>query len=50
LGQTQEAFDILDQLAEEKYGVLIYMKVEKEMFHIHDPVRYQRLLKKMKLD
>jgi adenylate cyclase len=50
LGQTEDAFKTLEQLLDEKYGVLVYMKVEKELFHASDAPRYQRLLKKMRLD
>jgi hypothetical protein len=47
----EEAYDILNRLADEKYGILIYMKVEKDQFQsISSAGRYQQLLKKMNLD
>jgi adenylate cyclase len=50
LGQNEEAFDILEKLLEEKYGVMIYMKVEEELILESDSPRYQRMLKKMGLE
>jgi serine/threonine-protein kinase len=50
LGQEEESFAILEKLVEEKYGLLIYMKVEKELVQQSNGPRYQRLLKKMGLE
>ena len=50
LGQNDEAFDILEKLLEEKYGVMIYMKVEEELILESDSPRYHRMLKEMGLE
>jgi adenylate cyclase len=50
LGQHEEAFDILEKLLEDKYGVMIYMKVEEELILESDSPRYKRMLKKMGLE
>jgi tetratricopeptide (TPR) repeat protein len=50
LGQNDEAFEILEKLADEKYGVMIYMKVEEELVLENDSPRYHRLLKQMGLE
>lgn len=47
LGQSEEALDIIDKLIDEKYGVIIYMQVEKEFTEKSDRQRYQQMLKKM---
>ncbi len=47
LGQQDEALDILEQLLDAKYGILIYMKVERDFFENSNGPRYQRMLKKM---
>ena len=50
LGQTDEALDILEKLLEYKYGIMIYMKVEKDFFEDSDNPRYLQMLKKMNLE
>jgi TolB-like protein/cytochrome c-type biogenesis protein CcmH/NrfG len=50
LGQTEQAFDILEKLLADKYGLLIYLKVEKEFFPASLNPRYQKILAKMGLD
>lgn len=49
LGLTNEAFDIFEKLLDEKYGILIYMKVEKDFFKDYDHPRYLRLLQRIGL-
>jgi predicted Zn-dependent protease len=49
LGQQDEAFNILEELADEKYGLLVYMKVEKRFFQDHNNPTYQRVQKKIGL-
>jgi adenylate cyclase len=50
LGQTEGIYAILEKLVDEKFGPLIYLKVEKELLLLeNDEARYQSLLKKMKL-
>jgi adenylate cyclase len=46
IGQFDEALKILDELQDEKYGVLIYMKIETKFFDTTNP-GYQELLRKM---
>jgi adenylate cyclase len=50
LGKTDAAYNILEKLVQEKYGVLVYMKVEKEQMLDHDSPRFKRLLKEMNLN
>jgi adenylate cyclase len=50
LGQTEEAYTILEKLVKEKYGALVYMKVEKEQMLDTASSRYKRLLQEMHLD
>jgi len=47
LGQTDEALDILEKLLDERYGIMIYMKVEKDFFAGSNNPRYQQMLAKM---
>ena len=47
LGETDEAFRILDKLVDEKYGLLIYMNTDKTFFQVGGDPRYSQLLKKM---
>ena len=47
-GRYDEAFAQFDKLAADKYGIMIYMKVEKAFFNTQDP-RYDALIKKMGL-
>jgi adenylate cyclase len=47
-GKLDEAFDAFDKLVSDKYGVMIYMKVEKRFFNTTDP-RYDALIKKLGL-
>ena len=49
LGQMDEALNILEKLADEKYGIMIYMKVEKRFFHEPDNPTYQRIGRKIGL-
>ena len=50
LGQSAEALNIFDKLVDEKYGIMIYMKVEKYFFPDNNNPRYQRMLEKMDLE
>jgi Flp pilus assembly protein TadD len=47
-GRYDEAFAQFDKLASDKYGIMIYMKVEKTFFNTPDP-RYDALIKKIGL-
>lgn len=49
LGQSEEVWRILDKLVAERYGILIYMKIEKDFFPYNDHPNYEQLIKKMKL-
>ncbi len=49
LGQMDEALNILEKLTDEKYGIMIYMKVEKRFFHEPDNPTYQRIGRKIGL-
>jgi TolB-like protein/Flp pilus assembly protein TadD len=50
LGQTDEAIGIMEKLIDEKYGIMIYMKVEKDFYQNMDPQIRNKLLHKMNLD
>jgi TolB-like protein/class 3 adenylate cyclase/Flp pilus assembly protein TadD len=50
IGQSAEALNIMEKLVDEKYGIMIYMKVEKYFFQDHNNPRYQRMRKKMGLE
>lgn len=50
LGQTDEALDILEKLLDERYGIMIYMKVEKDFFAGSNSPRYQQMLTKMRFE
>jgi len=45
-GQQQQGVQILEKLIQEKYGIMIYMKVEGEFFDV-DKATMQRLLKEI---
>ena len=47
LGDKDEAFKIFQKLASDKYGIMIYMRVEKNLFS--DDPRYDGLLKSIGL-
>ena len=49
LGESEEVWKIFDKLLADKYGILIYAKVEKSFFPYHDQQNYEMMLKKMKL-
>ena len=49
LGQMDEALNILEKLADEKYGIMIYMKVEKRFFYEPNNPTYQRIGRKIGL-
>lgn len=48
-GQLEEAFDILDRLTEEKYGIMVYFKVERHHFGLGNHPRVMRIIKKIGL-
>lgn len=48
--EYDEAFDIFDKLLEEKYGILVYLKVQKDFFKATEDPRYAELLRKMGLE
>ena len=43
-GQMNEAFEIFEKLAQEKYGLLVYMKVQREFYPFSKEPRYYKLL------
>ena len=45
LGQMDEAFGIFDKLVKEKYGLLVYMKAQREFYPFNNDPRYYKLLK-----
>jgi adenylate cyclase len=47
MGKTDEAFKILNHLVDEKYGIMIYMKVEKKYLGVENDPRYFALLRRM---
>ena len=47
IGQIDESMDLLDSLYAQKYGLLIYSKVERNTFGGSNNPRFQQLLKKM---
>ena len=49
LGQDEEAFKIFSQLIDQKYGVLVYMKVERSLFNNKNEAKYNELVKRMGL-
>jgi TolB-like protein/class 3 adenylate cyclase/Flp pilus assembly protein TadD len=51
LGQTTEALGIWEKLVDEKYGIMIYLKVEKGLFEeVFNNIRVRQMLVKMGLD
>jgi adenylate cyclase len=46
LGKYDEAYAIFDKLIAEKYGIMIYMKVERAFFSNNSDPRYEALVKK----
>lgn len=44
------AFTIFNKLADEKYGIMIYLKVERRLFSKAEDPRFQALLAKMRLE
>jgi serine/threonine-protein kinase len=44
LGYSDEAFDILEKLVKDKYGVMIYMKVEKNFLREKNAPRFEKML------
>ncbi len=49
LGQSDEAMDILEKLLADKYGIMIYMKVEKDILPEKNNPRLRQMLAKMDL-
>ncbi|HYF30063.1 MAG TPA: adenylate/guanylate cyclase domain-containing protein [Chitinophagaceae bacterium] len=49
IGEVDESFNIFDKLMDEKYGILIYMKVQRDMFPQLASERYEQLIKKLGL-
>jgi hypothetical protein len=47
LGETDESFKIFNKLIDEKYGVMIYMKVESDLFRDTKDPRFLHMLKKI---
>lgn len=50
MGRDDEAFRIFDKLADEKYGIMVYMRVERPFFSSNGDDRYSKLLAKMGLN
>jgi lipopolysaccharide biosynthesis regulator YciM len=50
LGQSEEFFKDLQKLLNEKYGILIYMRVSRDFFKEHNDPRYHEILKKIGLE
>lgn len=50
LGHADEAFDILEKLLADRYGILVYLKVEKDFFPASADPRYHQILVKMGLE
>nr|WP_262890519.1 adenylate/guanylate cyclase domain-containing protein [Rhodocytophaga rosea] len=50
LGKVDESLSILEKLMDEKYGILVYMKVENRFINDDNNPRYQRMLQKMGLE
>ncbi len=49
LGQYDEAFTILEKLLADRYGIMVYMKVEKNFFGGTDSPRFRKMIDKMGL-
>jgi TolB-like protein/class 3 adenylate cyclase/Flp pilus assembly protein TadD len=49
LGQIDEAFKIFEKLADEKYGIMIYLKVERQFFNENEGAKFDGLIKRMNL-
>lgn len=47
MGKIDEALEIYEKLAAEKFGILIYFKVEREMIDRHSNPRYDTILRKL---
>ena len=50
MGRADEALDIMEKLLADKYGILIYMKVEKYILPESNNPRYKKMLAQMGLD
>lgn len=50
LGQEEEALAIMEKLLADRYGLLIFMKVQQQTIFGLDGPRYKRMLRKMNLD
>ena len=42
----EEAFAIFEKLVDEKYGIMVYMKVQKDFLPDSDNPRFRRMLAK----
>ena len=49
LGQSEEVWKILDKLLADKYGILIYMKVQRDFFPYSNHPNFEQMINKMKL-
>ena len=49
IGQGEEAYNILEKLIDEKYGIMIYMNTDSTFFQQGGNPRFKQLLKKMNL-
>jgi hypothetical protein len=45
MGGFDENFGVFEKLVKEKYGIMIYMKVQRDFFEFGNHPRYQKLLK-----
>jgi len=49
MGEYDKSFDTLEKLTHEKYGIMIYMKVENAFFGSYTHPRYEKLLREIGL-
>ncbi|MBL7697903.1 MAG: tetratricopeptide repeat protein [Chitinophagaceae bacterium] len=50
MGHDEEAFKIFEKLVEEKYGIMLYLRVERPLFSNSLSPRYKQLLTRMGLE
>ncbi len=50
LGQSEEFFKDLEKLLDDKYGILIYMRVSRDFYKENNDPRYHQILKRIGLE
>ena len=50
LGQSEEFFKDLEKLLDDKYGILIYMRVSRDFYKENNDPRYRQILKRIGLE